>query len=650
MLFVLSDVRAGCGDIRELTTLEETRIHLTQERAFCNNREVKTMTDTEESTIHVICEEIGRNRNRLMDVLLRAQRKLGRISDSTIDSIAVEMKLPRVEVESLATFYSFFSKKPGAKVIIRLCNDIVDRMQGVERIADTFMDELGIEMGETTPDGLISLEWTPCIGMSDQAPAALIGDVVFTRLSSDHARAIVKGLKKYPDPHQLIREFGDGNNSHDLIGAMVENNIRRRGPVIFAEEAPGQNLGKALAMTPAEVIRNIKTARLRGRGGAGFPTGMKWEYTRAATGQRKYLICNADEGEPGTFKDRVILTERPHLMFEGMTIGGYAIGARDGIVYLRGEYTYLKSFLESILVERRRLGLLGKNICGKDGFDFDIRIQMGAGAYICGEETALISSCEGQRGDPKNRPPFPAQEGYLGQPTSVNNVETLCCVSKIIEHGPGWFTSLGSAQSSGTKLLSVSGDCRRPGVYEVSMGITLKKVLEMAGAENAAAVQVGGPSGEMVAPDGFERAICYDDLATGGSIMVFGPQRDLLEVVEAFMDFFVEESCGYCTPCRVGNSLIRKALRKVRERRATPDDLASLEKLCHQVARTSRCGLGQTSPNPVLSTLKSFPELWREKLNPEELSTFDLEGATKTASEIAGRESSHLSHRMEKSS
>ena len=255
-------------------------------------------------------------------------------------------------------------------------------------------------------------------------------------------------------------------------------------------------------MRPAEVIRSVKTSRLRGRGGAGFPCGLKWEFTRGAEGERKFVLCNADEGEPGTFKDRVLLTERPDRVFAGMTIAGYAIGAEQGILYLRVEYAYLRPFLEDVLLKRRTDGLLGHSVCGKGGFNFDIRIQMGAGAYICGEETSLISSCEGMRGDPKTRPPFPAQKGYLGCPTVVNNVETLCCVTKILEEGPATFSAFGTEQSSGTKLLSISGDCRRPGVYELPFGVTLRQVLKLAGADDAIAVQISGPSGQSVMPSG----------------------------------------------------------------------------------------------------------------------------------------------------
>ena len=603
------------------------------------------MNDDLKVTVAQICREYGYDRTRMMDVVLAVQKRCGCVSDDAMDAVAEALGTPRVEVASLATFYSFLKGRSCGRVVIRLCNSIIDRMSGMDHVAEAFQRELGIRMGETTLDGAIGLEWTACIGMSDQAPAALINDVVVTRLSTDTARRIVADLRQHMDPRRLVGKLGDGNNAHDLVAAMVENNIRMPGPVVLAPMKPGEALANALGMSPVEVIRNVKTARLRGRGGAGFPTGLKWEFTRASTSDRRYIICNADEGEPGTFKDRVILTQYPENVFEGMTIGGYAIGAAEGIVYLRAEYAYLRQFLESVLAARRRQGLLGKKVCGKEGFDFDIRIQMGAGAYICGEETALISSCEGMRGDPKNRPPFPAQKGYLGCPSAVNNVETFCCAARILERGAAWFAGFGSDRSAGTKLLSISGDCKRPGVYEVPLGMPLQEALKLAGAEDAVAVQVGGASGQMVGPEDYRRLICYDDLATGGSIMVFGPGRDLLEVADAFMEFFVHESCGYCTPCRVGNVLLRQGLTKIRRGQGEPADLGYLKELGETIKLASRCGLGQTSANPVLSSLSRFRSLYETRVRPAtdgRQGGFDLAQAVEEAARIAGRQSAHL--------
>jgi [NiFe] hydrogenase diaphorase moiety large subunit len=580
----------------------------------------------------------------MMDIVRAVQTRFGCVTGEAMELIAKEVKTHRVEVESVVSFYAFLSDRPKGAVVIRLCNDIVDRMHGAERVAAAFEEELGIKVGETTPDGRITLEHTPCIGMCDQPPAALINEKVMTSLSTDAARQIVRTLKEIGDPEKLSYTLGDGANANPLVRSMVSNNLRARGQVLFAEHQAGVGLERALGVSPVEVIKEIKTSRLRGRGGAGFPTGMKLEFTRGAEGARKFVMCNADEGEPGTFKDRVLLTEAPRLLFEGMAIAGYAIGAESGVVYLRGEYAYLRAYLESVLAELRAARLLGAQAGGKQGFDFDIRIQLGAGAYVCGEETSLISSCEGLRGDPKNRPPFPAQKGYLGCPSSVNNVETLCCLPRILERGAAWFAGLGTEQSSGTKLLSISGDCRSPGVYELPFGATLQEVLKLVGGEGAAAVQVGGPSGQMVAPAQFGRRFCFDDLATGGSVIVFGPQRDVLEAAHAFMEFFVEESCGYCTPCRVGNQLLARGLEKILAGHGEPADLEYLERLGTTVKTMSRCGLGQTSAQPVLTTLKNFRGLYEKQVKARadgRQPTFDLRAAVSDAEKIAGRTSAH---------
>jgi len=603
------------------------------------------MTDPLAAAVKKICKASNNDRTRMMDVVAAIQEEFGCVSSQALDLIARELSVHRVEVESVVSFYAFLSQHSKGKVVIRLCNDIIDRMAGSDRVAQALSDELGIAFGETTPDGKISLEYAACIGMCDQAPAALVNHVVVTNLSSDKARDLARELKQHLDPARLVTKLGDGNNAHPLVQSMVENNIRQKGDVIFADLQPGEALQRALVMSPAEVIRDIKTSRLRGRGGAGFPTGIKWEFARATGGEKKYILCNADEGEPGTFKDRVILTECPDLLFEGMTIAGYAIGSDTGVVYLRAEYAYLRPFLEDVLARRRKAGLLGDNPCKKADFNFDIRIQMGAGAYICGEETALISSCEGQRGDPRTRPPFPAQKGYLSSPTVVNNVETFCCVSRILDKGPGWFAQSGSPDSTGTKLLSVSGDCRRPGIYELPFGTTLSDLLASVGASDAQAVQVGGPSGQMVGPRDFHRSISYDGLPTRGSIMVFGPQRDILEVAEAFMEFFVEESCGFCTPCRVGNVLLRDGLRKIINGKGEVADLDYLQELGDTVKVTSRCGLGQTSANPVLSTLGNFRSEYEKRLvkDTEGLQpAFDIHAALHDAEAIAGRQSANF--------
>jgi len=602
------------------------------------------MNESMEAEIARICETHGRSRTRMLEITREVQSHLGCIPAKAMTLIARELSIPRVEVEGFVSFYAFLSDRPPGRHVIRLCNCAVDRMLGFERIAELFQEELGIGLGETTQDGFVTLESTPCSGMCDQAPSALVDDVVVTDLSREKVRDILRELRVHGDPRQLVHRQGDGNNAHELVQAMVHNNIRMEGPLLLTPLNRGEAISKALGMSPTEVIRVLKAARLLGRGGAGFPTGMKWEFCRDADGEKKYVLCNADEGEPGTFKDRVLLTEMPDRIFAGMTVAGYAVGAEEGIVYLRGEYAYLRRFLNSVLDRRRGDGLLGKDILPdhtSKPFNFDIRIEMGAGAYVCGEETALISSLEGFRGDPKNRPPFPAQKGYLGYPSIVNNVETFCCVAKILEVGAATFSELGTAHSSGTKLLSVSGDCRRPGVFEVEFGITLRELLELAAGEDAVAVQVGGPSGQLVGPESFDRKIGFEDLATGGSIMVFGPGRNILEIVHSFVEFFEEESCGYCTPCRVGNVLLKQTLERIMEGRGEPEDIELMETVSRTMKAASRCGLGQTASNPVTSSLASFRGKYEALLSTAREGrrrAFDLDAAVAEAAVVANRE------------
>jgi [NiFe] hydrogenase diaphorase moiety large subunit len=358
-------------------------------------------------------------------------------------------------------------------------------------------------------------------------------------------------------------------------------------------------------------------AGLCGRGGAGFPTGFKWQRAADATGDMKYVICNADEGEPGTFKDRVILTKFADLVFEGMTIAAYAIGAQHGIIYLRAEYAYLQPHLQRVLQNRYESGLLGQNILDKNNFDFDIRIQMGAGAYICGEETALIESLEGNRGEPRNRPPYPVEIGLHNQPTALNNVETLATASVIFEQGATWFSGIGTQRSKGFKLFSVSGDCSRPGLYELPWGTPVSELLALVGGENAKAVQIGGYSGRLVPYTAFSRQLAYEDLGPGSSVIIYSFARDLIEVAEHYLEFFVDESCGQCTPCRDGNVVLLNGVRALLNGQCSRrywDELLSLSKT---IQLTSRCGLGQSSPKILLAINEYFRDEIEAHLSAE---------------------------------
>ncbi len=389
---------------------------------------------------------------------------------------------------------------------------------------------------------------------------------------------------------------------------LAELKTERTGPVLFSSYNRGEGIKKALQLNREDILFEIKESGLKGRGGAGFPTATKWMLTAAAKSDEKFIICNADEGEPGTFKDRVLLMEYPELVFEGMVIAGYTIGAKKGIVYLRGEYEYMLSALEDYLLVMRDDNLLGEKILGKDDFSFDITIRLGSGAYVCGEETALIESLEGQRGEARNRPPYPVNTGFMGKPTVVNNVETLAAVPHILTKGGEWFSKRGTNKSTGSKLFSVSGDCNKPGVYELPWGTTINELLAMVEADDAKAVQVGGPSGVCIPGSQFERKLSYEDLSTGGSIMIFGKNRDMLKVLKNFMEFFEEESCGQCTPCRIGNTKLLEGVKMIESNDYTFKYINTLKDLGRTMQVASKCGLGQSSPNSFISILDNFKD------------------------------------------
>jgi [NiFe] hydrogenase diaphorase moiety large subunit len=564
------------------------------------------MTASLDTSVRQFIAEVGADPTRLLDVALAVQKRFGFVSAEAIALIAKGLGLHAVEVEDTVSFYAFLDRAPRGKFRIRLSQTPISLMKGAKSIAAAFEAALGISMGETSRDGMFTLQWTNDIGMADQEPAALINSTVMTGLTEADIPGIIAALRKRPGGEDPFPVKPTVRQSHFLAG-----------PLLAAPFAPGAAIRAALARSPDAVIEEITRSRLRGRGGAGFPTGMKWRFTRKSAGSDHIVVCNADEGEPGTFKDRVLLTDYTDLVIDGMTVAGYALGARRGIIYLRGEYTYLWERLQANLQTRRANNLLGAGICGRAGFDFDIRIQLGAGAYICGEESSLLESMEGKRGAPRDRPPFPTEHGYLRQPTAIDNVETLACAARIMVNGADWFASIGTKESTGSKLLSVAGDCARPGVYDVPFGITINELLDLVGAPDAAFVQNSGPSGQAVAPKDFGRQIAYEDLSTGGSTMIFNAGRDVIDIARQCMDFFVEESCGWCTPCRVGTTLLKQGMEKVVAGRATRADLQALESMANTVSRMSRCGLGQMAPNPVLTTMRDFPERYEARMRPE---------------------------------
>ena len=600
------------------------------------------MSEDLRQSIAAQVEAVGGQSTRLMDVVRGVQAAHGHVGEPAIQEIAAQLGLTGVHVRGVVSFYHFLSERPTGAVRIHLSDCASCRLAGAEDVAAAFEQALGIEMGQTTPCGRVSIAWTSCIGLCDHGPAALVDDVPIIRLDPERARSIAARLLAGATPADLAPRAAAGASLFEQISTLVPPNVRAAGPVVLTQRERGAGLLAAISLEPGEVIAQVKAASLCGRGGAGFPTGLKWQFARQSPGERKVIICNADEGEPGTFKDRTILMERPGDVIEGMTIAAWAVGAQEGLIYLRGEYRWLLPLVQAELDARREAGLLGADIGGAKGFDFDVRVQLGAGAYVCGEESALIESSEGARGCPRHRPPFPVQKGYLGLPTVVNNVETFCVATDLMDRGFTSVARLGTGQSRGTKLLSVSGDCERPGVWELPFGLTLHEFLEVVGGKDAIAVQVGGPSGRLVPPADYGKHLSFEELSTGGSMMVFGPGRDLLQITAWHMVFFVEESCGWCVPCRAGNKLLADRLERILAGNGLPEDLPWLRELATTIKATSRCGLGQSSPNPVLSLLDGFATMLEGRLRPGRdrgrEPSFDLEAALQDAVRVQGRE------------
>ena len=598
-----------------------------------------------------ILERHGRDPNRLLQILREAHEAVHCICDGSIDLIAAHLDIPRVQVEGVVGFYSFLTGgKTCGQYRVLFSDNVTDHMLGKPELMDYFCKKLWVEPGKVSEDGLISVDSTSCTGMCDQGPAALVNGRPLSNL--DHNRLdLIAELIRIKKP---VAEWPE-------MLFEVEDNVQRRGVLLGEPFEPGAAIRATLARGARETWQEMDVSNLRGRGGAGFKTASKWSFCHAAIaedeghvvcdiGNRddRVMVCNADEGEPGTFKDRVLLNSHADLVFEGMTVGARVVGARRGFLYLRGEYRYLLEKLEGVLQRRREQGLLGKAICGTEGFDFDIEIHLGAGAYICGEESALIESLEGKRGRPRNRPPFPVTHGYLGFPTVVDNVETFACAAKIGLHGGAWFAAQGTAQSTGSKLLSISGDCARRGIYEYPFGTPIREILADCGAEDAFAVQVSGPSGTTIGWKEFDRRIAFEDLATAGAFMIFNRSRDLFQMARNFSHFFAHESCGFCTPCRVGTTLMARTLDKIDSGHGTASDLEEMQRLGNLMKTMSHCGLGSSAANPVLDTLAKFPDVYEHKLKALAFEpAFDLDKALRTARHITGRDDSEAHLRTE---
>jgi [NiFe] hydrogenase diaphorase moiety large subunit len=559
----------------------------------------------------------------LLMILREVQAQYCYIPEQSIPVIADFLAIPRTQVSAVIEFYSFLSATQRGRYDIWLSDSITDVMLGKPALADYLCRQLNTPLGTVRADGLVSIANTSCTGLCDQGPAALVNGYAIAHLTEQRIDLIVAAIEQ-----NLPVTAWDA----DLLA--VVDNIEKAGLLLESKLAHGAALAAAKQRGLDETLAELKLSHLRGRGGAGFATAMKWQFCRASEADQRYVVCNADEGEPGTFKDRVLLNSYAHDVIEGMTLCGAIIGSTQGFIYLRAEYLYLYDKLKAVLAERRLAGLLGGS--------FDVEIRLGLGAYICGEESALIESLEGKMGIPRNRPPFPVVSGYLNKPTVVNNVETFVAAAHIALHGGAWFAAHGTEQSKGTKILSISGDCKKAGIYEYPFGTTIAQILKDCGAEDVLGVQVGGPSGTFISNKEFNRVLGFEDLATGGSFIVFNNSRSIFDIVQNFTHFFAHESCGFCTPCRVGTSLLKNQYDKICTGHGSTGDVRELQEIATLIKATSHCGLGQTAAQPILTTLERYPELYNNKLKQISFEPgFDLDGALEIARQLSGRTDSN---------
>ena len=549
----------------------------------------------------------GRRREALLPVLWEVQGAYGTISPDHVHRISHTLRVPEADIFGVIGFYTLFHDEPTGRRIIRVCTDPTCALAGADEALHSVCARLGIHEGETTVDDEYTVEHSPCLGLCDYAPAALVSergepDVALPHVSVDDLLGEWHG--------EYFKPAGDAS-------AVLLNPALSAAPETLAQYGDYSSLRLAIHdMSPEEVIAQIEASGLIGRGGAAFPTGLKWKFTRGASGDIKYVVCNADESEPGTFKDRVLMEHRPHLLLEGIALAAYAVGADKAFVFIRGEYPKATAILAQAIREAESAGVLGQAIMGSD-FSLEIELRRGAGAYICGEETALFEAIEGKRGFPRMKPPYPTTFGLFGMPTAVNNVETLCAVPGIIEKGADWFKAIGSADSAGPKLVSVSGHVAQPGVYEIEPGITLRHFLdEVCGGVigDLQTVLMGGAAGTFLKPEDIDVRLTFEDLREAGStfgsgaIMVFNQATDLRDVMKRLGRFFQHESCGKCFPCQLGTQRQVEILERLDAPRA--GDAERLLDIGLTMTEASICGLGHTAGIAVMSAIEKFPELF----------------------------------------
>jgi NADH:ubiquinone oxidoreductase subunit F (NADH-binding)/NADH:ubiquinone oxidoreductase subunit E len=581
-----------------------------------------------------ICDRLEaiilRHKNKpgpLLPVLQEAQEILGFIPVPMQDVIAAELNIPGSEIFGTLSFYSMFARVPEGKHIIRLCQSPPCHVNGSENILQILKEELDLEAGQTTTDGLFTLELSSCLGVCEVAPAMQINQVVHGNLTREKIRQVLADYRagQAPDWRQLpystrdFREFKPGPPEPVLL-----HNVGRIDPLeiqAYLDRGGYQALQKAVtSMTPEAVIAEVKLSGLRGRGGAGFPTGLKWSFSQPLPAAPKYIVCNADEGEPGTIKDRYLMEGDPHKVLEGMAIAGYAVGASQGYIYCRGEYYLSRHRLQQAIEQATARGFLGERLFGTD-FSFAVEVRSGFGCYICGEETALLESIEGKRGYPRLKPPFPGVVGLWGLPTVVNNVETLASVPAIIKRGAAWYKSLGTPDTPGTKIYQIIGQVKTPQIVEALVGLTLKELIHTYGegllpGRRFKMCQTGGASAGLVTAAHLNVPLDFGSLAQAGgalgsgTMLVMDDSTCVVDFLRSVATFFEHESCGQCTPCREGTPQIAKTLTRISRGEGKEGDLAFLERLTTTLMDASFCPLGQSAGVPLLSALQHFrPEI-----------------------------------------
>jgi len=569
-------------------------------------------------------------RHLLLPVLHSLQSQIGWLSPGALNYVAVRLDVPPAEVHSVASFYDLFRMQPTAPISLHVCDDIACRTKGAESLCARLEKAFGKEDAPCL-EGKAAWHRSPCLGLCDQAPAALLRSagksakewaVAQAREQSLRANLenCVAGGEGLKESRPLLREF------LPQFGEAQLRLLRRAGHVDpanlqeYLKTEGYEALRRAMEIGPEAVVQEVIESRLLGRGGAAFPTGKKWEavFRQRCPGAAHYVICNADESEPGTFKDRVLMTGDPFALIEGLTIAGFAVGAEKGFIYIRGEYPESFRILSQSVQAAREQHFLGKHILGGP-FSFDIELRRGAGAYICGEETALFNSIEGFRGEPRNKPPFPTQSGLFRRPTIVNNVETLANIPEIILKGGAAYARVGTPQSTGYRLFCLSGHVARPGTYEVAFGITLRQLIEMAGGVGGTgklqAVLLGGAAGSFVSPQELDTPLTFEGARAigaslgSGVVMLFDDSVDLKDILARIAKFFRHESCGQCVPCRVGTIRQEEILQRLATRApngSVQTEITLLKEAAQAMRDASICGLGQTAPAAILSAIERW--------------------------------------------